>query len=97
MTDASIDQLIEVLNEETTRFVNSDADDATHLYIDRTKSGEWSAVFLCSNADDLDDAMTRWSTGDDAVRDLALCQSGNAHEVAKEIVSGWDDEWDSDD
>ena len=97
IADANIEQLIEALNEETTRFVSSDAEDATHLYVDRTKSGEWSVAFLCSEVDSMDDSMTRWTTGEDAVKALALCQSGNSREVAKEIISGWDSDWDSDD
>jgi hypothetical protein len=49
-----------------TRFIEKDLD-ATHLYIDRTKDGEWSAVFLCSEVDELDTEMTRWTTGEAAM------------------------------
>jgi hypothetical protein len=84
-----IERLIEALNEETRRFVESDFDEPTHLYLDRTKSGVWSVVFLCSEVDELDAEMTRWTTGEEAIHALALCQCGRAAEVAKEIASGF--------
>ena len=94
---SSIELLIDALNAAMTRFIGKDLGDATHLYLDRTKSGEWNVVFLCSEIDELDNEMTRWTTGEDAIHALALVQSGNAAYVAKEIISGWDSDWDSDD
>jgi hypothetical protein len=97
MTDhTGIEQLINALNAATKLFVDSDEDEPTHLYIDRTKDGEWSAVFCrCTGSDPLDAEMTRWTTGEDAIHTLALCQSGHARDVAVDIVTGWDSEWDS--
>ena len=89
-----IERLVAALNAAMTNFIESDSDDATHLYIDRTKSGEWGAVFLCSQFVALDSEMTRWTTGEDAIHTLALVQSGHAADVAKEIISGWDNDWD---
>jgi hypothetical protein len=90
-----IEQLIDVLNEATKRFVENCVYKPNYLYLNR-KDGEWDAEFRHNyNYSPLAMEMTEWVTGDEANRALALCQCGLASAVAMEIVNGWNSEWDS--
>lgn len=73
---------------------HEDDEAPTHLYLSRTTDGEWSAVFLSSEIDELDAEMTRWAVAEDAERAFELVETNNARAVAGEIAKGWDVDWD---